>query len=444
METAPAPVATKDPLAFLERNQQPRPVPASVLSLVAPVPLVATGTPDILTGTGKAIMPDVLPLIRAQQAKVTRTPRLSQRTSVELRDNKAYVLEAVGKNAAAIIHASYRLRSDKEVAMAACAKSGQALKHVVGKLKWDKDVVLAAVGQNGAALSHASALMRTNDVVFKVAVLNGYMGEFSHPLEHCSKRLRGDREFVLAVVGRRGQALRYAAAELRADAGVALAACRQDPEALKHVSRRLYSDKDFMLEVVSRLQGTALRHASDALRGDKQVVLAAVISDSMAIKHASKDMQEDKEAVIAAVVKDHRALRYAYASRKLLEDRDVVLAAMSEDGWEMYHNDENDQEFMLFSAGLMGSSALYHASAGLRGPEAMVRATVAQNDTLQQHNNRGGSCCYGMQLDGQMSRELGHIDGIADDHERCSARLARVDRLVRFNFYKFNNFFVFK
>jgi hypothetical protein len=56
---------------------------------------------------------------------------------------------------------------------------------------------------------------------------------------------------------------------------------------------------------------SALQYASDKLKDDKEIVLAAVKQNGMALEYASKLMQGDKEIVKFAVAKDKRASQFA-------------------------------------------------------------------------------------------------------------------------------------
>ena len=74
-------------------------------------------------------------------------------------------------------------------------------------------------------------------------------------------------------------------------------------------------------------------HASNELRGDKDVVLAAVLAvesdeDDPALWHASTDMRSDKDVMLAAVKQDGELLRIA--SIDLRDDKDVVMAAIQQ------------------------------------------------------------------------------------------------------------------
>lgn len=77
----------------------------------------------------------------------------------------------------------------------------------------------------------------------------------------------------------------------------------------------------------------------DSLKGDKEVVLAAVQSYGWALQYASKELRGDREVVLVAVKNFGGALRYA--SKELKEDREIVLTAVQNFGGELrYAGDE--------------------------------------------------------------------------------------------------------
>ena len=69
----------------------------------------------------------------------------------------------------------------------------------------------------------------------------------------------------------------------------------------------------------------ALKYASDELKDDKEIFLAAVTQDGSALLHASDELKGDKVIVVAAVTQDGSALEYVHDVR-LTYDRDVVRA----------------------------------------------------------------------------------------------------------------------
>ena len=62
--------------------------------------------------------------------------------------------------------------------------------------------------------------------------------------------------------------------------------------------------------------GWALGSAAAELRGDREIVLAAVAQEGSALEYASADLKSDREIVLAAVAQDGSALEYASADLK--------------------------------------------------------------------------------------------------------------------------------
>ncbi len=53
------------------------------------------------------------------------------------------------------------------------------------------------------------------------------------------------------------------------------------------------------------------KHAAAELKGDREVVIAAVKRNGRALYYAAADLKGDREVVIAAVTQDVRALEFA-------------------------------------------------------------------------------------------------------------------------------------
>ena len=89
-------------------------------------------------------------------------------------------------------------------------------------------------------------------------------------LQLASKRLRADREVVLAAVLQNGSALAFASTELKADRDVAVAAVRQDGRALHWVCEDLQNDRG-VVRVAMINWPWAIAYASDALQIDQSL-----------------------------------------------------------------------------------------------------------------------------------------------------------------------------
>lgn len=72
-----------------------------------------------------------------------------------------------------------------------------------------------------------------------------------------------------------------------------------------------------------------VQYASEELRGDREIMLAAVKQDRRVLQHASAELQNDRELVLAAVRKSAEA--FQFASPELKADKEMVRMAMAED-----------------------------------------------------------------------------------------------------------------
>lgn len=91
-----------------------------------------------------------------------------------------------------------------------------------------------------------------------------------------------------------------------------------------------------------------LEGVDERFKNDKDVVLAAVRENGWELKYA-KNFQEDKDVVRAAVKQRGLALEYA---KKFQDDRGIVLLAVKQDGLALQYASErlkNDEEIVLLA-----------------------------------------------------------------------------------------------
>merc|ERR1712151_553681 len=102
----------------------------------------------------------------------------------------------------------------------------------------------------------------------------------------------------LVAVASRGDALQFASEDLRAERQVVLAAMSEPSGALRleHVSADFRDDPAVVLMAVSR-HGEDLQHASAPLKGNREVVLQAVARCGKALMYASAELQADEEVL---------------------------------------------------------------------------------------------------------------------------------------------------
>jgi len=167
--------------------------------------------------------------------------------------------------------------------------------------------------------------------------------------------------------------------KVKGDKEVVLAAVNQHGEALEFASEEMKGDKEVVLAAVN-VFGFALRHASEELKGDKEVVLAAVNRHGRALQFSSDELKGDKEVVLAAVKKNGWALRHAF--EELKGDKEVVLTAVNQHGEELRHASQElkgDKEMVLAAVNQSGK-ALEFASDELKGDKEVVLVAVNQHE----------------------------------------------------------------
>ena len=204
----------------------------------------------------------------------------------------------------------------------------------------------------------ASVELRDDKEVMLVA-----MQSFAMAFQYSSERLRADKAFVLNAFGDTGSAdnLKYAAKSLRGDAEVVRAAVEQFGAALEHASADLQADPDLVLLAVLRTHtGSTLGHASAQLRADRQIVRTAIGQHAGALEYAAPELRADPLLVRVAVSKKGTTL--AHASAELRADKQLVITAVKQD-----------------------ANALQYASAELRADKQLVITAVKQDANALQY-----------------------------------------------------------
>lgn len=165
---------------------------------------------------------------------------------------------------------------------------------------------------------------------------------------------------------------------LKEDREVAVAALRRDGLTLARAPASICDDEAAVGAAV-QANGLALEHASARLRDSRDVVLAAVKRAGSALKFASEALRCDKEVVSAAVVQDPFAL--AHAAEALRADPEVALAAVLRNGfcWRFaLPKALFDREAMLAAVG-RAEDALESAPQELLSDPEFMLAAFEQN-----------------------------------------------------------------
>ena len=140
-----------------------------------------------------------------------------------------------------------------------------------------------------------------------------------------------------------GRFLHYASEKLKDDREIVLAAVTKSGSALEFASTKLKDDKEIVLAAVTKI-GSYLQYASNRLKDDKEIVLVAVAKNGQALRYASDKLKDDKEIVLVAVTNNGDALEYA--SEKLKDDKEILLAAVANDSSSLRFASEEAREYI--------------------------------------------------------------------------------------------------
>ena len=120
-------------------------------------------------------------------------------------------------------------------------------------------------------------------------------------------------------------------------------AVTQGGDAMKHASEELKNDREVILAAVTQY-GYALEWASDELKHDEEVVLAAVAQDGGALVCVSEELKNYKELVLAAVTQLGDAI--VDASKVLQNDLEVVQVAFMQLLTKRYNRSNPDSPYI--------------------------------------------------------------------------------------------------
>ena len=176
--------------------------------------------------------------------------------------------------------------TNKDDVIAAVKKDGQRLQYADSGLRDDFDVVIVAVTQDPDALQYASRGLRSNkEIGFaaacegerrNIAYINddllqdrGFAMELAQYSSFISKYFKDDKEIVLTVMSRGVSFITFNSA-----------------------GSKVRSDKDFMLKIIEE-NPLCFQYASEALRDDEEVAIAAIKGWSHQFEFASKRIQNN-------------------------------------------------------------------------------------------------------------------------------------------------------
>ena len=205
-------------------------------------------------------------------------------------------------------------------------KSGKAEDCSEVTLKsWRHAMWRAAVLDDWKLLANAPEQVKSDRDLVKSAVLTSQ----GQALKFAAPELKSDELLVLDATRYSGTAFADAAPELRSDKNFLLKALGAHGGAMSGAPDSLRNDKAFLLEAAKAGKGAAMQGASLALKEDRNFVLEMSVHDAEAYKFASEDLLNDKDFAVAVAKRNGKALKFMLPVFKA--DPDVVRAAVSRD-----------------------------------------------------------------------------------------------------------------
>lgn len=216
--------------------------------------------------------------------------------------------------------------AQQELGLRAVKEDGTLLLVLPHDLRNNLQIVEQAIIETADALSFASDDLQNNPNIQKLANYRSGALSLENPVLQTDT---GCRLMVEAAVRQDGLALEFASEALRGNYEIVLAAVAQHPWALKYASDTLRNNSEIVLTAVEQ-HGLALQYASDELRNNHDIVLYAVIQDGWSLKYASEALRDNFIIARAAVMQDSWSLKFAGNSIK--NNHEIVIAAVRHNG----------------------------------------------------------------------------------------------------------------
>lgn len=188
-----------------------------------------------------------------------------------------------------------------------------------------------------------------------------------------------DKEFMLALLAYNGTYLKHASEELKADKEIVMAALKSGNSLpYEHVSDALKTDRDFLLEMVS-LDAYCLEFFSEELKQDEQIVLAAAKnSGNAALEFGAEKFKKNINILTEVVKNSNNALSFLAENEK--NDKNLVMTAVRNNGENLEYASEelqNDKDVAM-TALLTSPIAFGYISKKLRSDKEIILHALAQ------------------------------------------------------------------
>lgn len=185
------------------------------------------------------------------------------------------------------------------------------------QLRTDRDFVQRLLEVDGSFIQHLNDEFQMDHELTILALETGAEFHNVHPI------FRSNREVVLAAIKSAGffpeqSPLVLAGDDLRGDPNLVLEAIKRDDQAFKAIEKSLQFDLDFLTKVLQHNAST-FQFFPEAIRDNAEFVLTVLTDtrgvDPQILEWASEKVRDDEQVILAAMELDHTS--YAYASKRM-------------------------------------------------------------------------------------------------------------------------------
>ncbi|CAE7650199.1 PTAC2 [Symbiodinium sp. CCMP2456] len=209
-----------------------------------------------------------------------------QHASEELLLDRDFLLDAIHKNADALLHSPAEgLHNSRSFMMEAVRRNGGALKNATSDLQADPEVVKSAIRHHSAAFLSAAVRLQTEPGFVKEALdVNGLI------MEHLGEKFSHDHAMAMRAIRQNWKSFRFLPLPLRKDRDIVLAAVRQNGMSVRYAAGTALTDPDIAVEAI-RQDWRSLQFLPLGLRGNRDIAQAAVDQDRRALQYLPLDLQ---------------------------------------------------------------------------------------------------------------------------------------------------------
>ena len=269
---------------------------------------------------------------------------VSSEVPTQFHNDREIVLTALSKNVSQFVSLPDNMKDDHEIVLFVVSLSGFYLQFASKNMRNNREIVLAAINSDAQSLEFASNELRKDREIVIAAALSRATTQPGIALQYTP--LNDDHEIVLTIVRIEGYALKYASDRLKDDNNIVLAAVNSDGESIKYASDRLKDNNNIVLAAVNN-NGKSIKYASDRLYDDHDIVLAVVKNNGDLINFVSDRLKDNYDIVLEAVKNNGESIKYA--SDRLKDNYDIVLAAVKNNGESIkYVSDRFKDDYNLF------------------------------------------------------------------------------------------------